>query len=171
MYIISDIKEIQNQYTIQIININNNYFYLITSIDALLSESVARTFKGKKNLIFENFKNIISRKYEKPNEKLIYDKIHEEFIKRACIQERPASQDFMRHNQSHSNLNESSYESANFDGVLGQSKTEYSIIDKLKLTRAIWYLPNLKKTSIKKLLKNKEIGVSNFFVTQKNKSI
>ena len=71
----------------------------------------------------------------------------------------------MIHKQTqNSNSNDSSYESANFDAVPTQqsSKIEYSIIDKLKLTRAVWYLPNLKKTSIKKLLKNKEIGVSEF---------
>jgi hypothetical protein len=35
-----------------------------------------------------------------------------------------------------------------------------SLNEKLRLSRAIWYLPTLNRKSIKKLLKNKELGVS-----------
>ena len=111
----------------------------------LLSESVKRTLADEKKLIFENFKKIISSKYENLIEKLIYDKIHEEL---QCSLS--------------SVINEEQIEKmTEKQAVMGMDKTGYSTIDKLMLTQALWYLPNFTKSSIKKLLKNnKEIGVS-----------
>lgn len=91
-------------------------------------------------MIFENFKNIISRKYENLNEKIIYDMVHEE-LKRSSKHYDLADGPNLQHSENVSNTN-------------------ISIIDKLKLTRKLWYLPYCNRSTIKKLLKNKEVGVS-----------
>lgn len=52
------------------------------------------------------------------------------------------------------------YSRVRYDNNGSASSLYISLNDKLRLTRAIWYLPTFNRKSIKKLLKNKEIGVS-----------
>ncbi len=82
--------------------------------------------------------------------------------------ERHSSHDLMKQKQLNSNSSDLSNEPTILNDEFTQTKIGYSILDKLKLTRPIWYLPNLKKASIKKILKNKEIGVSLFYFFRKN---
>lgn len=148
----------------------------------LLSDSVSKTLANERKLIFENFKSIITQKYENPSEKLIYDKIHESLLliedketESSQNNERGDVTNTMTKSQTgakdkcqiYSNSESNAELDSKVRGMHGRDESAGSLYislnDKLRLTRAIWYLPTLNKKSIKKLLKNKEIGVSVFF--------
>lgn len=156
------------------------FFFLLQSSSGkrtlLLSDSVSKTLSNERKLIFENFKSIIIQKYENSSEKLIYDKIHESLL----IVEDTEAKSSSQHNddergdvtntmtKSQTGLWRAQDESQIYSNSEMNERNEsgslyISLNDKLRLTRAIWYLPNLNRKFIKKLLKNKEIGVSDFF--------